>query len=88
MWILVAAAVVSGIMAEWADRVAILSIVVANGLLEGAASEDKTPLQKRLDTFGRLLVWVSLGIVGLIFALGLARGIPGLELFLTSASFS
>lgn len=57
-------------------------------LLAGAAGEDKTPLQKRLDSFGRILVWGSLGIVGLIFALGLVRGIPGLELFLTSVSLA
>jgi Ca2+-transporting ATPase len=57
-------------------------------LLSGAASEDKTPLQKRLHSFGRILVWGSLGIVGLIFALGLVRGIPALELFLTSVSLA
>ena len=57
-------------------------------LLAGAAGEDKTPLQKKLDSFGRILVWGSLGIVGLIFALGLVRGIPGLELFLTSVSLA
>ncbi len=57
-------------------------------LLAGAATEDKTPLQKRLDAFGRILVWSSLGVVGLIFALGLVRGIPGLELFLTSVSLA
>lgn len=57
-------------------------------LLAGAASEDKTPLQKRLHSFGQILVWGSLGIVGLIFALGLVRGIPVLELFLTSVSLA
>ncbi len=57
-------------------------------LLAGAAGEDKTPLQKRLHAFGRILVWGSLGIVALIFALGLVRGIPALELFLTSVSLA
>ncbi len=57
-------------------------------LLAGAAGEEKTPLQKRLDSFSRILVWASLGIVGLIFVLGLVRGIPGLELFLTSVSLA
>ena len=33
VWILVAAAFVSGIMSEWADCIAILAIVVANGLI-------------------------------------------------------
>lgn len=57
-------------------------------LLAGAGGEDKTPLQQRLQSFGRILVWASLGIVGLIFALGLVRGIPALELFLTSVSLA
>jgi len=57
-------------------------------LLAGAGSEDKTPLQKWFHSFGRILVWGSLGIVGLIFALGLVRGIPALELFLTSVSLA
>ena len=33
VWILVAAALVSGVLSEWADCIAILSIVVANGLI-------------------------------------------------------
>lgn len=57
-------------------------------LLAGAAGEEATPLQKRLHSFGRILVWGSLVIVGLIFALGLVRGIPALELFLTSVSLA
>ncbi len=57
-------------------------------LLAGAAGEDATPLQKKLQAFGRILVWACLGIVGLIFSLGLVRGIPLLELFLTSVSLA
>jgi Ca2+-transporting ATPase len=57
-------------------------------LLAGASSEEATPLQKKLQAFGRILVWACLGIVGLIFALGMVRGIPLLELFLTSVSLA
>ena len=43
------------------------------GLLEEAAVDESTPLQKRLEAVGRLLVWASLGIVAIIFILGFLR---------------
>ena len=33
------------------------------GLIETAEAEAKTPLQQNLDSFGRILVWATLGIV-------------------------
>jgi P-type Ca2+ transporter type 2C len=33
------------------------------GLMEEAGAEEKTPLQRKLDSFGRILVWATLGIV-------------------------
>ena len=60
-------------------------------LLQKASREDageKTPLQQRLEAFGRVLVWASLGIVGLIFALGWMRSLPLLDLFMTSVSLA
>ncbi len=57
-------------------------------LLAGATCEEATPLQKKLHSFGQILVCGSLGIVGLIFALGLVRGIPTLELFVISVSLA
>ncbi len=57
-------------------------------LLTTAGGEETTPLQQRLHSFGRVLVAASLGIVALIFALGLLRDIPTLELFLTSVSLA
>jgi Ca2+-transporting ATPase len=56
-------------------------------LLETATSGD-TPLQRRLDHVGRRLVWASLAIALLVFALGLARGIAPFELFLTAVSLA
>ncbi len=57
-------------------------------LLTGAGGEAATPLQKRLHSFGQILVWACLGIVGLIFLFGFLRGIPLLDLFLTSVSLA
>ncbi|MHB1082825.1 MAG: cation-translocating P-type ATPase [Prosthecobacter sp.] len=61
------------------------------GLLGEATLEEAgegTPLQHKLAAFGRLLVWISLGIVGLLFVLGLLRGMKFFELFLTSVSLA
>jgi len=57
-------------------------------LLQSAALEDGTPLQKRLEGVGRMLVWASLAVVALIFLLGLLRGVAVGELFLTSVSLA
>ena len=47
-----------------------------------------TPLQQKLDSFGRILVWAALGIVALLFGLGLLRGTKPFELFMTSVSLA
>ena len=57
-------------------------------LIEHASEGETTPLQKKLDRFGRVLVWISLGIVALLFGLGMLRGIPLVELFMTSISLA
>jgi Ca2+-transporting ATPase len=57
-------------------------------LLEEAGAAAETPLQQRLGAFGRILVWASLGIVSLLFGLGLWRGGDILELFMTSVSLA
>jgi P-type Ca2+ transporter type 2C len=58
------------------------------GMLTEAAAEEGTPLQRRLDSFGRVLLWATLGIVGLLFGLGLWRGTPLAELVLTTISLA
>ena len=72
-------------------------VVVATGMaseigriagLIAEAGDDVTPLQRRLAAFGRLLVWLSLGIVVVLFALGLLRGLGFMELFMTSVSLA
>jgi Ca2+-transporting ATPase len=58
------------------------------GLVASAAPETETPLQKRLADFGRKLVLVTLGIVTLIFLLGIWRGEPFVPLLLTAVSLA
>ena len=58
------------------------------GLIEKASTEQGTPLQQKLDAVGRILVWAALGVVALVFVMGLLRGTELLELFLTSVSLA
>ena len=57
-------------------------------LLEDAAADESTPLEKKLEAFGRVLVWACLVIVALLFVLGLLRGRPLFDLFMTSISLA
>jgi Ca2+-transporting ATPase len=57
-------------------------------LITTVGAEEETPLQRKLDAFGRVLVWAALGIVALLFGLGLLRGSAPLELLLTSISLA
>jgi len=50
--------------------------------------EEETPLQKKLSQFGKGLGIVCLIIVAVIFALGVFRGIPYTEMFMTSVSLA
>ncbi|MDB6135323.1 MAG: hypothetical protein JWM59_3566 [Verrucomicrobiales bacterium] len=58
------------------------------GLLNEADAGHDTPLQKKLNAFGRILMWAALGIVALLFGLGLLRGNNLPELFLTAISLA
>ena len=58
------------------------------GLIEGAAAQESTPLQQKLESFGRILVWGALAIVVLLFGLGLLRGMELAGLFMTSVSLA
>jgi Ca2+-transporting ATPase len=58
------------------------------GLIQEAGAGERTPLQEKLESFGRVLVWAALGIVALLFVLGLARGMALLELFMTAVSLA
>jgi Ca2+-transporting ATPase len=57
-------------------------------LIHEAGEDEGTPLQQRLEAFGKILVWASLGIVAVLFALGLLRGTHFFEMFMTSVSLA
>ncbi len=50
--------------------------------------KEETPLQKRLAVFGKWLVYFCLVIVVIVLFLGIFRGIPFIEMFLTSVSLA
>jgi P-type Ca2+ transporter type 2C len=50
--------------------------------------EDSTPLQKRLEQFGKWIVVLCLVLVAMVFILGYLRGGKILDLFLTSVSLA
>lgn len=56
--------------------------------LLGETTETATPLQRKLNTFGKALVWGALGIVVLLIILGLVRGESALALFMTAVSLA
>ncbi len=56
--------------------------------LAGTARPPETPIQSQLDRLGRELFWVSFGICGLQFALGLARGAPPMVMLKTAVSLA
>ncbi len=50
--------------------------------------EGRTPLQKRLTSFGQKLAWAVLAICGIVFGAGLLRGEPPLLMLLTAISLA
>ncbi len=50
--------------------------------------EESTPLQRKLAVLGRQLAYVVLGACGLVFAIGVLRGLELSEVFLTSVSLA
>ena len=74
------------------------AVVVATGmrteigriatLIDEGSEEQGTPLQQKLDAFSHVLIWASLAIVAVLFALGIIRGLPLFEMFLTSVSLA
>ncbi|NGZ97145.1 MAG: cation-translocating P-type ATPase, partial [Nitrospira sp. WS110] len=55
---------------------------------EAQAEQEETPLQRRLEQLGHTLLWLSLAIVGVVFALGMFRGVPLVMMFLTAVSLA
>jgi Ca2+-transporting ATPase len=57
------------------------------GMIQSIARES-TPLQKRLEQFGKLIVYACFVLVALVFGLELLRGGKLLDMFLTSVSLA
>jgi Ca2+-transporting ATPase len=55
---------------------------------EAQAEQEETPLQRRLEHLGHTLLWLSLGIVVVVFLLGAFRGVPLVTMFLTAVSLA
>jgi len=57
------------------------------GMIQGV-KDNPTPLQKRLEAFGKFIVYICFGLVGLVFLLELLRGNKLIDVFLTSVSLA
>ncbi|MDP1852865.1 MAG: calcium-transporting P-type ATPase, PMR1-type [Candidatus Omnitrophota bacterium] len=57
------------------------------GMIQEIAQES-TPLQKKLEQFGKWIVYLCFVLVGLVFILGVIRGREILEMFLTAVSLA
>jgi Ca2+-transporting ATPase len=57
------------------------------GMIQSIPSET-TPLQKRLDQFGKWIVYLCFALVAIVFAMGLLRGGKVLDMFLTAVSLA
>jgi len=57
------------------------------GMIQGV-EENITPLQKRLEEFGRFIVYACFGLVALVFLLQVLRGNKIIDVFLTSVSLA
>jgi Ca2+-transporting ATPase len=56
--------------------------------LVAESATPSTPLERQLDVMGRKLVGVSLGFCGAALALGILRGMPGLEMIRIAVSLA
>jgi P-type Ca2+ transporter type 2C len=56
-------------------------------LIQGI-EDNTTPLQKKLEEFGKIIVYISFFLVGVIFLMGYLRGEELLSLFLTAVSLA
>jgi len=71
------------------------AVVVATGLatevgkiakLTTSATDPKTPLELRIEQFGRYLVGAAIGLFTTVLAFGLLRGLPFLEILMVAIS--
>lgn len=74
-----------------------MGVVIATGMqteigriadLIQSYEDEPTPLQIKLDQLGKWLGWASLAICGVVFAIGLLRSVPFIEMFLIAVSLA
>jgi len=53
-----------------------------------SATEEATPLQKKLDSLGKLLGIICLGVCAAIFVLGIIRGMAFFDIFMTAVALA
>lgn len=53
-----------------------------------AIEQEETPLQKKLEQFGKWIVYLCFALVAIVFILGIIRGGKILEMFLTAVSLA
>lgn len=56
--------------------------------LLATAEQSETPLQKRLTQISRSLIWLCLSVVALVATIGLARGLPWLDVLMSAVSLA
>jgi Ca2+-transporting ATPase len=54
----------------------------------GSAGVEKTPLQRRIDQLATVLTLLALGVIAVVFVIGLVRGTELVDLILTSVSLA
>lgn len=52
------------------------------------AVEISTPLTRKISEFSKLLLWIILGLAGLTFVVGVARGEPAVEVFMAAVALA
>ncbi|MDI3257154.1 MAG: HAD-IC family P-type ATPase, partial [Kyrpidia sp.] len=74
-----------------------LAVVTATGMqtemgliadLIQQSEDTQTPLQRRLDQLGKVLVWVALGVTALVVVIGISRGHGVYDMFLAGVSLA
>jgi len=58
------------------------------GRLIASAIELSTPLTKKIAQFGKLVLWVIMGLAAVTFALGVARGEKPVEMFMAAVALA
>ncbi|MCL6575929.1 calcium-translocating P-type ATPase, SERCA-type [Kyrpidia sp.] len=74
-----------------------MAVVIATGMqtemgliadLIQQSEDTQTPLQRRLDQLGKILVWVALGVTALVVVIGISRGHDVYNMFLAGVSLA